>query len=285
MVDGSYKSLVNTIRVRHETLIPGLRYLFDNEPDDRDETLPYIRLTFDFDDADDRVFGKTYRVRKSGEIISKIHIPLEDGDEAALQEADSIASAMRQTDADGVFYGNPSVRAAGREGAFWMIEVRTPFHSDFTYPAPARVGGSTATIEAVHDRIRSRFGTQVEDVMGFKVLYDNADPSVIPVDQSLWVRFAVSTGLTQVGQQSTAVKTYRTTGHAFAMIMAKAETGDSETLDVVDGIDSAFRGVNDSGIRYGPVSLDVIGRATAGESGGTWFQHNVAVPFYFEVNS
>lgn len=289
MVDGTYKDLTNTMRVRHETLVTGIVYEADNEPPTRASTSNWIDLTVDWAETEARTFNRDagIRVRKSGTIISGVHVAtVPQGDDAALKIAQTIKDNFTEVDADGVSYGSPGIGEIGRDvtGQYFRVEVFTPFRSDSSFAVPARVAGSVTDLDDVHDTVRTRFGTDVEDALGITVLYDNARPDVIPVSRSTWVRLAVSTGINQLVLGGTR-KLYRVQGWFFAMIMTQAGKGDGAALDVVDGIDSAFRGVKDSGIHYGPVSLSVAGHTEAGHEGGAWFQHNARTPFYFEVNN
>lgn len=134
------------------------------------------------------------------------------------------------------------------------------------------------SFEAVHNAIRKRFKSEVQDLESFTVLYDNA-PDDTP-DASEWVRFEIDNGVSlQISFGAT--KRFRRPGTAVAQIHVKASKGDQRALEIADKIVTAFRAVTvtEAGavVHFRTPMLVNLGRVSQ------WWQVNVNCPYYSDI--
>jgi hypothetical protein len=129
--------------------------------------------------------------------------------------------------------------------------------------------------------IRSRFGTEIEDVESIFVLYDNAPVENIPDPDpgTLWVRLAFLPGRTLHVENGGPTSRYRTIGIARATIFHTLEEGDADALNLADKIVTAFRSITVSMISFQSPMVNHIGRS------GPWWQTNVDCPFRADVQA
>jgi len=103
------------------------------------------------------------------------------------------------------------------------------------------------TYTEIHNAIRSRFKTLIEDGQSLATVYDN-DGQSPPTDNSMWCRFYIRDS---AGQRLTVgVKNYRRSGLAVAQLFGPAGQGDGELIEMVDAIVAAFTSVSIGGVRY-----------------------------------
>ncbi len=103
------------------------------------------------------------------------------------------------------------------------------------------------TYTEIHNAIRSRFKTQIEDGQSLPTLYEN-DGQAAPQDNSMWCRFYVRDS---AGQRLTVgVKNYRRSGLAVAQLFGPVGHGDGELIEMADAIVEAFTSVSADGVRY-----------------------------------
>ena len=128
--------------------------------------------------------------------------------------------------------------------------------------------------ESIANAIRGRFETQIEDVEGIDVQYDNQPPITKP-DDALWVRLAVNirdTGQKSIGDQTQ--KRYRCQGEMVASIYIPLTQGDQPALALADKIADAFRTVTDTDVTFKTPTM-----STEGREGNEW-RVDVSCPFY-----
>ena len=129
------------------------------------------------------------------------------------------------------------------------------------------------TKTAIANAIRSRFKTQVADVLSLGTQYDNQKYD--NPDNAKWCRLTVKFGETiQKSVGSPAGNRDRTSGVVMAQLFCPAGKGDSDLLAIADAVVTAFKRVTDTGITFATPSSDVRGRV-----GNEW-QINVNCPFY-----
>ena len=129
------------------------------------------------------------------------------------------------------------------------------------------------TYTQIHNAIRSRFKTLIEDGQSLATVYDN-DGQSPPTDNSMWCRFYIRDS---AGQRLTVgVKNYRRSGLAVAQLFGPAGQGDGELIEVVDAIVAAFTSVSAGGVRYLTAYQQPVGL----EEGR--YQINVICPFEAE---
>jgi len=128
------------------------------------------------------------------------------------------------------------------------------------------------SVETIANTIRSRWKSQVADILTLPTVYDNAPPSSQPEDAK-WARVWIVWGdslLVEIGAQ----KNFRTVGQLVANLFLPVEKGDKDLLAVADTIRSAFRAVTVSGVVFRSPSITTVGRT------GNWWQVDVSCPFY-----
>jgi len=129
------------------------------------------------------------------------------------------------------------------------------------------------TYAEIHNAIRSRFQTLIEDGQGLPTLYAN-DGQTAPQDNAMWCRFYFHDS---AGQRLTVgVKNYRRSGIAVAQLFGPAGQGDGELIEMADAIVEAFTSVSAGGVRYLTAYQQPVGL----EEGR--YQINVICPFEAE---
>ena len=129
------------------------------------------------------------------------------------------------------------------------------------------------TKTAIANAIRSRFKTQVADVLSLPTQYDNH--KLDNPDNAKWCRLTVKFGETiQKSVGSPTGNRDRTPGVVIAQLFCPAGSGDGELLTVADAVIAAFKRVTGTGVTFRTPSADVRGR-----NGAEW-QINVNCPFY-----
>lgn len=127
--------------------------------------------------------------------------------------------------------------------------------------------------EDVHNAIRARFETEIEDGQSVEVQYDNAPSVDIDESSTIWINFQIHPGMTFTAETGN-VRTSRTPGVATAQIFTAIEQGDKEALEMADYIKAAFRHVTASGVVFQTPYVRRIGRVDK------WWQTDVVCPFY-----
>ncbi len=129
------------------------------------------------------------------------------------------------------------------------------------------------TFEALANIIRSRFKTQIADVLSLFTQYDNQKAD--NPDNEIWCRLTIGFGeSTQVANGGVGNNTFRTPGVMTAQIFAPMGMGEKGSYVIADAIKTAFRCVTDSGVVFRTPSIQRIGRVE-----NSW-QVNVNCPFH-----
>jgi hypothetical protein len=129
------------------------------------------------------------------------------------------------------------------------------------------------TYTEIHNAIRSRFKTQIEDGESLTTLYCN-DGQAAPADNSMWCRFYI---LDSPGKRLTVgVKNYRRPGVAVAQLFGPLGQGDGALIEMADAIATAFTSVSADGVRYLTAYQQPVGLE------GGQYQINVICPFEAE---
>ena len=129
------------------------------------------------------------------------------------------------------------------------------------------------TSEAIANAIRSRFKTQVADVVPLPTQYDNHDTP--NPDNAKWCRLTIKTGETfQVSLGAPGSQRERTHGVVIAQLFGPLGDGDGDLRDIADAVRVAFRRVTDTGVTFRTPSIHEQGLL-----GDSW-QINVVCPFY-----
>jgi len=128
--------------------------------------------------------------------------------------------------------------------------------------------------ETLHNTIRSKFATDVEDALAVSVSYDNL-PFTAP-DDAIYIRFRVT--VTEAQQIGLGLRnTHRKAGVASATICAPLAGGQQPALAIADSIFAAFAGVTEDDIRYG--NPRVRQAASEEDGGGASWNYLVEIPF------
>lgn len=132
----SHETIANTIRSRFKTLIADVESLtvqYDNQDFTPPDNIMWARCNIRFGESRQASTGSPGNniFRVTGLLIAQIFQPLNLGDKAALELADSIADAFRAVTASGVVFKTPSVSNIGRDSAWWNVNVNCPFQADY----------------------------------------------------------------------------------------------------------------------------------------------------------
>ncbi len=129
--------------------------------------------------------------------------------------------------------------------------------------------------QAIHDAIRSRYGTLIEDAESLPSIYDNQDED--NVDDALWARVWILDGDSKQKTLGSPTRRYRTVGILTVILKDVIGKGDRDILIMADKVKDAFISVTDTGVVYQTPSVKVIGRQE------NWWQVNVECPWYSDV--
>jgi len=130
----TFESVANTIRSRFKAQIADVYSLptqYDNAGLDRPHAL-HGRLTIHWGDTEQVSLGApaSRRFRTVGVMTVSLFVPVEYGDQPALEAADRITTAFRGVEASNVHFGTPSIVRVGRSESTWQINVHCPFWAD-----------------------------------------------------------------------------------------------------------------------------------------------------------
>lgn len=130
--------------------------------------------------------------------------------------------------------------------------------------------------ETAMNAIRSRFKTEVADVLSIPVLYDNA-PGDPPDGEAEWIRFTILWGnasQTEFGGHTA----HRDVALAVAQIFVPAGKGDGRSAEIADAIVPKFRAISiGEGVTFRTPYLTTVGRT------GQYWQVNVSCPFFMRT--
>jgi hypothetical protein len=127
----------NSIRKNFRDLIAGPESLdvqYPNAP--FEEPLDEIWATMTIIDGEttQASVGKSKRFRTIGIMVIQIKCPAGMGDDQPKELAEKIKAAHRSIARDGVVWRSPTIKALGRDGKWWVINVSCPFYSDEVVP-------------------------------------------------------------------------------------------------------------------------------------------------------
>ena len=213
-------------------------------------------------------FGLSNDRRTFGAVEIEAFTDQDVGDGDLLEFVDSMRVLFRDVSiGDAVF--RQSTVSAGNDPAWHSKVVTCPFYVDAaTTPV---VSGSMVSgaldLEYAHNKIRSRFKTQIEDGEGIPVLYDNAGGT--PPNDGAWIALSIIDGSTE----RTAWNRYRTVGIVDASVFVPVDTGDALAQSLSDRILRAFAPATFDGVKYRNPYATTIG------SVDRWWRITVTCPF------
>lgn len=126
-------------------------------------------------------------------------------------------------------------------------------------------------LQTLHNTIRSRVQTEVQDKIPILVKYDNERGQIDPTVTE-WVLASIRTGQNEkmhVGR----VSGYRQIGSLTLCIFVRAGEGDKRALQIADAILPAFRDTTVSEVVWETPSPNVMGLSSG------WWQVNIDCPF------
>ncbi len=92
--------------------------------------VPWVRLTLIPGDGFQASLGTPKVWRSTGVVSVQIFVPVGQGDGTARELADDAAGVFRGQLVEGVTFRAPSLTRIGPEGAWYQINVATPYQSD-----------------------------------------------------------------------------------------------------------------------------------------------------------
>jgi hypothetical protein len=128
-------------------------------------------------------------------------------------------------------------------------------------------------------KITERF--KVNAPSGLVIAYDNVSETDIREDRDLiqWVRFGVLEVGTVQAAMGSVVRRYRNDGLVVVQCFTQLEVWTLPGLQLADTVTAVFRGVSHDGVTYRAPSVEKVGPA------GGWFQINVVVPFFWDLDA
>jgi hypothetical protein len=125
--------------------------------------------------------------------------------------------------------------------------------------------------EQIENAIRSRWYNNVQLPQQITTYHDNQDVDDVP--SALWCRVTVLPGQSEqvsLGSQ----RRFRTPGVMIVQVFQKVGLGTKSVNELIDEINSNFRGVSIVGMTFRTPSVQKIGEAEG------WYQVNITCPFY-----
>tara|TARA_Y100000310_G_C20637482_1_gene791991 strand:- start:219 stop:1913 length:1695 start_codon:yes stop_codon:yes gene_type:complete len=248
--------------------------IYDNVTEEPPDNAIWARFEVDTEYAEQTATGHEIKARKYGRARASLHAPLDQGDGEILARADLVRALFRDVTLDStVVFRQPSVRQQGVRGRWWVVDVDAPFYVDATEVRPSYgTAALTGALGALHTHnvIRAHFQSQVADVEGVPVHYDNSTGE--PPATGLWIRLSILDGTST--RASSGV--YRTSGVVDAAVFAPLGDGDQNALAIADRIVRAFLPATVSGVTFRLPYATSVGRA------GAWWQTNITCPFFVD---
>ncbi len=236
----------------------------------------YVRAAVVFDETEHLATGVATTIQATGFLQLAIHVPLNRGQEAAKQMADTAAAVFREAQDDGVSYQIPTIERQGRQGRRWVLHLVCPFNAYTSSTRIATSGTAATDFESIADAIRQRFRTEIETGQSVAVQYENM-PFTKPTGQptpphiALWIpedeAFTVMRGRS------------RLPGVFIAQIFVPLDRGIQAALVLADSIDEAFRVANISGVEFEPPTV------ARGKRSGNFWQKNVNCRWLAELRT
>ena len=128
---GRFKSQMDSSRPNVPVNWPNME--FDPESDfDASSDDAWVRIVVEGNDAQQASLGGTgyRRFRQFGLVTTQVFCTSGKGLETALNVADDVVTALEGVTTSGVRLQASSVTPIGRDGAFYQVNVRTPFQFD-----------------------------------------------------------------------------------------------------------------------------------------------------------
>tara|TARA_R100000152_G_C6763633_1_gene188086 strand:+ start:152 stop:1120 length:969 start_codon:yes stop_codon:yes gene_type:complete len=219
--------------------------------------------------AEQTGYGTKIAYRKFGELTVDIHTEVGHGDGDALALADSVRALFRDVTVVKAKFEQPSISNEGRTQRWHVTRVSCPFYVD-EEADPTALGAATSGAldgEYLHNKLRSRFKTQVADAESVQVQYDNSN--LDHPDDDKWIMLTILDGTTE----RTASGLYRTVGVMDAAVFVPIGAGDQSALALADRITKAFMPSTHDGVKYKIPYVTPVGRTDK------WWQVTVSCPY------
>ena len=115
---------------------------------------------------------------------------------------------------------------------------------------------------------------------GLHIAYDNVNDTQIRENRTLdrWIRFSIQDAGSNQAAMGSVTRLYRQTGLVFVQCFTKEGTWTLPALTLADSIAALFRAVSHDGVTYRAPSAQKVGPA------GGWYQVNVVIPFWWDLN-
>ena len=126
----TWVAIANVVRALASTALGATVAVYDNAPHTDPGDVTWVRMSFLPTESTQVQCGATNTFRTLGAAQFAVHVPLDQGDAAALVLADTIKLAFRRLTVSGVYFTTPHVQSRGREGDSWVVELNCPFYSD-----------------------------------------------------------------------------------------------------------------------------------------------------------
>lgn len=130
----SKEAAADTIRSRYKTLVADAETLptqYDNASFTPPEDSEWSRWTILFGDTTQVSVGATNQYRTAGIAVAQLFVPIETGDERAMQLADVVFTSFKPVTVNGVVFRTPGPPTnEGRDNKWWQYNVNCPFYFD-----------------------------------------------------------------------------------------------------------------------------------------------------------
>lgn len=286
---GWYEATSDTVLGRFKSEVAealDLATQYDNMLAPETNEATWLEASVTFGETEQVEIGERFAIRRNGELVVTVYVPVVTGDSASWAITDAIESAFAAgTKVDGITFrpmnaqrsGPSTVQGAGTTtGPYWITTIVVPFWGDQALPTgPYATGAATGQqdLEGIAATIRKRFDTRIVQVEEVLAQLDNM-PSIAPSSGEHWMQLHILPGPRM--QRTTGAdgsKIYERRGLAKVQIFAPLNVGLQHSLYLADRIDLFFRTVVDNGVEFGVPQVMPVGR-----SGAHW-QISVTVPW------
>lgn len=126
----SFDTISTTIRTRLNAKVTGYPINWPNVMLDPPDKAPWIQASLVFGESSSL---DSCKVRTFGQLVASVFVPINTGDNLAIEIADTIAGYFRGAKIDGIEYGTPSLTIGGKfADQWWQVVVTCPWQAQET---------------------------------------------------------------------------------------------------------------------------------------------------------
>ncbi|RLB68698.1 MAG: hypothetical protein DRH08_00135 [Deltaproteobacteria bacterium] len=212
--------------------------------------------------------GRRVVWRKDGWLEARVHVPIDSSWGVATDLARRIEAAFTTAISSSIQWAAATSEVLGREGAWYTIEVRCPFHVFETRDRPAGASEGEAELEDVFAMIEARLWAEVFDGAGVMVGWPN-----IRFEPPHALHAAVVHLPGERIRLERGVESHSRPGVTIVDLMVPIGEGDQPAVALGDLVVDSMSSVRQDGVLLEASNLERLGRA------GPYYQVQVTIPW------